>query len=55
MKSQKNPNEPDRRKGGTFIRDKQGNLVKHIAPTQDLRAGALPPRAAPKNEDVKGK
>ena len=26
--------EPDRRLGGTFIRDKDGNLLEHIPPTK---------------------
>lgn len=35
-------NEPDRSKGGTFIRDKDGKLISHIPPT----ALKLPPASA---------
>ena len=32
------PQEPDRRKGGTFIRDTQGKLIEHIPPTRPARS-----------------
>lgn len=42
-------NEPDRSKGGTFIRDKDGKLISHIPPT------ALKPPPAPAGEGDESK
>lgn len=41
----KHPNEPDRSKGGTFIRDTAGKLLSHLPPT-----ALKPPAVEPASE-----
>lgn len=37
MKPADQVNEPDRRGGGTFVRNKEGKLLEHKPPTRDPR------------------
>jgi len=49
--------EPDRRLGGTFIRDKDGNLLEHIPPAKprEAKAAASETDAPAKAAAKKGK